>query len=186
MFTIKLPSPLPTSHQDLIDLFQTTMDQVNAHRAEGTTRATREDIASIMPPKVNMAVMLAAMNYQVENGGWKQWYGNDYWREGSVIVPFLKAAADLGVEGAEKLHTIVASAVEEITEHDNSGSSCFSYTALDDDDNDVERCLCDAQDLELYAIEDRLELYQTLLDRFNDINDHRTALFFSGGMRAAA
>lgn len=186
MTALKMPMTLPTLHIDLINLFQDVYNQMNDAREPGSAYTSRADVAAVMAPKTNMAVMLAALNYQVENGGFKQWHGNDYWREGLVIVPFLEAAKALGVEGADQLHQIVSSALNEIQEYENSASTSYSYDSYDDEGEDIVRSVCDEQDTALYAMDNRLELYQTLLDRFDEINNYRTNQFFIEGFRKAA
>lgn len=186
MADIQIPNPLPSNHQDLLEVFWAAGAVLDEGKGPDDRRATRADIASVMPPRVNFAVFLASMNYQVENGGWKQWMDNGYSGDGVVLLPMLEAAADLDIPDAKAVHDVLKSALDDIREHQASGRSDFGWTSLDDDDCDVFRTLCDEQDLAFYAIEGRLALYQAMLDRFDEIANHRLAQFFNSGFQKAA
>lgn len=49
--------------------------------------------------KHKAAVLLANMNYQVQNGGWQQWYGNGYWKManelGAVLCHFQEVVSEV-------------------------------------------------------------------------------------------
>lgn len=95
-----LPATLPTEWEALMGLFydewRAQTDQMAAKPEEERTRFAQADIAALMPAKVNIAVMLGNMNYQVHNGGWAQWSDNGYYVAGDTIAKYLQRAMDLG------------------------------------------------------------------------------------------
>jgi len=94
----ELPDPLPTDHQGLMNVFYDHWQALSAKvresnaalqegccdvfvnpNVDGMMRGPRQaEIAAVMPPKVNAAVILGNMHYQIGNGGWAQYDHNGY------------------------------------------------------------------------------------------------------------
>ena len=95
-----IPAPLPTDWQELMNLFYAEWQAQGAAMKERPEEervyVDQAAIAAIMPAKINMAVMLGNMNYQVHNGGWAQWIDNRYYVAGPTIAQYLQRAMDLG------------------------------------------------------------------------------------------
>ena len=68
------------------------------------------------------ACLLGNLNYQVENGGWAQWWGNGYasassfWIEGVI--------EQIGTSAAKKVLLLVRSALLAIDEHESERQDC--------------------------------------------------------------
>lgn len=175
-----LPSPLPTAWQELMDCFyvhwQSLSTQVRANNAAlaegcddvfvniripGMLRSPHQDeIAAVMPPKVNAAVVLGNWNYQIFNGGHSQWDDNGYSAGAPNVAQLLTGAVALRIADAKEALDIVETfmARKEQMERDRS-------MELEDD---VEGNPYDDLDTRLYAI-DTETLGQAVLDRFEDI-----------------
>jgi len=192
-----LPAVLPTDHQELMNLFynhwQTLSAKVRENNAalqegccdtfvnpniEGMMRGpSQAEIAAVMPPKVNAAVILGNMHYQIGNGGWAQYEGNGYSSSVDAARALYEGAVNVGIEGAEK----VVALIDEFKKRKGDASRSGGYYGDEYDDED-EGDIYDDLDTRYYAIEGSA-LMQAMLDRFEDITAYS---FMTGAYRKDA
>lgn len=182
-----LPSPLPTEWQGLVDCFynhfQALTAQVRENNAAlsegcndvwiapgipGMMRGPRQDeIAAVMPAKVNAAVVLANANYQVCNGGFSQYVCNGYHAGVPSVIQLLTGAVTLGVpQAADALAIFEEFSARLAAEERNSPP--LGHFQDDEDEMDEDGDSYDDLDTRYYKL-DGDKLGQDVLDRFDDI-----------------
>lgn len=201
--TIEIPNPtlpdvLPTDHQELMNLFyshwQALSDEVRKNNSalqegccdvfvnpnvEGMMRGPNQsEIAAVMPPKVNAAVILGNMHYQIGNGGWSQYDGNGYSDSVDAARALYEGAANVGIENADK----VVKLIDEFKKRRSDGEPSFGIDYDSDDDTDDNFDIYDDLDTSYYEIEGE-SLMQAMLDRFEEITAYS---FMAGAYRKAA
>lgn len=185
-----LPSPLPTNQQSLMNIFynhwQAHSQMVRDHNksldedsdeifvkqgVEGMMRsANQEEIANVMPPIINAAVILGNHNYQIGNGGWSQWDGNGYSASIDMLEGIYSGAVKFGIEGADEVLEMIQT-FRKRKDDEESGSrysrhNCFN----DDDDFDEDDDGMETEDLDARFYEkDREPMMQQILDNFQEI-----------------
>lgn len=203
-----LPNPLPTDHQKLMntfyDFWQGLSAQVREHNKAVQERANTDgvdvssapfgvdmetydflreprqaEIAAVMPHKVNAAVILGNMNYQVNNGGWAQYLDNRYAESLGATASLFKGAADIGIPDADKVLAILEDFGRRLEDREKTTSFGSGDDDYDDGDSDPFGDL----DTRYYAIEDHELLMQAILDRFDDVV---AGAFMAGAYRKAA
>lgn len=175
-----LPAVLPTEHQALMNIFynfwQELAGKAREHNKENedSQNYLREphqaEIAAVMPPKVNAAVILGNMHYQIGNGGWNQYDGNGYSSSVDAARNLYEGAANIGIEGASK----VVELIDEFKKRKNEADMPGGYWG--DEDEDCDGDIYDDLDTQYYDIEGE-KLMQEMLDRFEEI----TAFSFMAG-----
>ena len=193
----ELPATLPTEHQKLMNLFyghwQTLSAEVRKNNAdlqegccdvfvnpnvEGMLRGpSQSEIAAVMPAKVNAAVILGNMHYQIGNGGWAQYDGNGYSESVDAARALYEGAAKVGIENADR----VVELIDEFKKRKGESEQPGGYYG-DDDDNDGDGDIYDDLDTRYYDIEGE-PLMQAMLDRFEEITAYS---FMAGAYRKAA
>ena len=193
----ELPSPLPTEHQALMNVFydhwKTLSAKVRENNAalqegccdifvnphvEGMMRGPHQsEIAAVMPPKVNAAVILGNMHYQIGNGGWAQYDGNGYSNSVDAARALYEGAANVGIDDADK----VVALIDEFKKRKGESEQPGGYYGDDDDDYD-DGDIYDDLDTRYYEIEGEA-LMQSMLDRFEEITSYS---FMTGAYRKAA
>lgn len=153
---------------DLWRSLSAKVDENNASRGEGIGTADnwpivllrqphQEEIAGVMPAKVNAAVMLGNMHYQICNGGWEQWHGNRYSYAAPALLQLLDGAAALGIEHAADVAGMMRIFLQRLNGVDHE---------FDEDDGNRGRR--DGDLCERYYDLDGEKLCQDILDRFED------------------
>lgn len=200
--TIEIPNPtlpdvLPTDHQELMNLFyghwKPLSEQVRKNNAalqegccdmfvnpnvEGMMRGPNQsEIAAVMPPKVNAAVILGNMHYQICNGGWAQYDGNGYSDSVDAARALYEGAANVGIQNADK----VVELIDEFKKRKGESEQPGGYYG-DEDDEDGDGAIYDDLDTRYYEIEGE-PLMQAILDRFEEITAYS---FMAGAYRKAA
>jgi len=184
-----LPTPLPTDHQSLMNIFynhwQAHSAAVRDHNkaidpdsdeifvragAEGMMRsANQEEIAAVMPPIVNAAVVLGNHNYQIGNGGWLQWDGNGYSASIDMLEGIYNGAVKFGIEGAEEVLEMIQAFRKRKEDEDRDSRYGYHNSYSDEDDDEKEDGLyTDDLDTQYYA-KDREPMIQKILDNFHEI-----------------
>jgi len=184
-----LPSPLPGDHQALMNIFYDLWQSLSAKVREsnaalkpgcddvwidpstpGMLRSPhQEEIAAVMPPKVNAAVMLGNMHYQIGNGGWAQWHDNGYSTAAPALLQMLDGAAALGIENAADVAEMMRTFVKRIEDAEESRRSASrSYFGHDNDDEDFDEGRVDDDLCTRYYALDGEKLCQDILDRFEE------------------
>lgn len=189
--------PLPTDHQELMNIFYNYWQALNAQireqnkqesdRAEATgeeavlvKQPSQADIFCIMPSKVNAAVVLGNFNYQVCNGGFLQWDDNGYSSNITHLKRLFEGATKIGIENADKVLDLIER-FEKIKEEAREPVRYSGYNYQDPDDETEhdfeEESYPDYDDLdtEYYKI-DGEPMMQKILDRYNEVIE---ASFFS-------
>lgn len=182
-----LPSPLPTDYQLLVncayDHWQALSAQVRAHNeaihprcnevihvigVEGLLRSPRQDeIAAVMPAKVNAAVMLANYNYQVGNGGHAQHHDNRYSGALPSLIQLMTGATALGIPQAAESLAIMEEYGRRLDRIEKD-SRPMGYFHDDEEDGMGDDCdPFDDLDTRYYAL-DGEKLGQDVLDRFEE------------------
>lgn len=186
-----LPSPLPTDHQALMDVFYGTWSALtakvrdnNAALAEGCNDVyimpgipgmmrspTQDEIAAVMPAKVNAAVMLGNYNYQVGNGGHSQHAGNNYASALPALIQLMTGATALGIPQAAESLAILEEYAARLDAVDKLSHPMGHFADNDDDDRTCDD-LDDGEtyndlDKRYYAL-DGEKLCQDVLDRFEE------------------
>lgn len=112
-----------------------------------------DDFVDELPKRDRQLMILANLNYQVENGGFEQWIENGY---GSQAKRVIKALYEINTEASLK----AAELVEEAAEYIDFDSPCGSHIAVDDsEDEDEYEEVCnnlDKLDTVFYSINDKL------------------------------
>lgn len=98
-----------------------------------------KDFLRSLDAKTAGLVALGNLNYQVENGGFHQWYSNGYHEGLPYLLPFLH---DLGTVEATRVAIWASRVTQEMT------------YAIEDDEDTAQ--LLDAHDEKYYAIQDKL------------------------------
>ena len=193
----ELPAVLPTEHQKLMDVFYNHWQALSAKVREnnaalqegccdtfvnpnvkGMMRGPHQsEIAAVMPPKVNAAVILGNMHYQIGNGGWAQYDDNGYSDSVDAARSLYEGAVNVGIEGADK----VLELIDEFKQRKADASRSDGYYGDEYDDED-EGDIYDDLDTRYYALEGE-KLMQTILDRFDDVTSYA---FMAGAYRKAA
>lgn len=183
----RLPAVLPTDTQGLMDVFhgfwQTLSAQVAANNkaiddrccdvfvvagAPGMMRGpTQAEIAAVMPAKVNAAVMLGNMNYQIGNGGLSQYLDNGYATAVPQLIAMFEAANALGVRDAGHVANILTEFAKRRDAQDARPSYERGYFASNDED---QFGIYSDLDDRYYEI-DGERVMQDLLDRFERVMD---------------
>lgn len=183
-----LPSPLPTEHQALMNVFydywQALSAKVRENNAalcegcnelwvnpqiEGMLRSPNQaEIAAVMPPKVNAAVILGNMHYQIGNGGWAQYDDNGYSESIDAARALYEGGVSVGVENADKVVAIIDEFRKRKGEADKPGGY---YGYDEDDESQDDGDIYDDLDTRYYAI-DGEPLMQDILDRFEEITSY--------------
>lgn len=205
-----LPSPLPTDQQALMNIFydfwQALSAQVREHNKAVQERAKTDgvdvssapfgvdmetydflrelrqaEIAAVMPHKVNAAVILGNMNYQVNNGGWAQYLDNRYAESLGAAVSLFKGATDIGIPDADKVLAILEEFGRRLDDREKTTS--FGSGLGDDDYDDGDSDPFGDLDTRYYAIKTHEPLMQAILDRFDDVV---AGAFMAGAYRKAA
>jgi hypothetical protein len=146
---------------------------------EGMMRGPRQsEIAAVMPPKVNAAVILGNMHYQIGNGGWAQYDDNGYSQSVDAARALYQGAVDVGIEDADK----VVALIDEFKKRRSDAQPGFGRDYDYESDEDEDDILYDDLDTRYYAIEGGA-LMQAMLDRFEDITAYA---FLAGAYRKAA
>lgn len=210
--TPAFPSPLPTEHQALCDIFynhwQALAGEARRHNQALTEQAKidtggdmelfdeskydfiREprqvEIAAVMPPKVNAAVILGNYNYQIGNGGFSQHHGNGYSESNDAIRLLLQGATDIGIVGADLMLKIHEEYITRL-EAEDRGSRATDFGRYFDNDDDVESDEFEGdsfRDLDSRYYDIATEpLMQVILDRFDEVT---ASSFMAGAYRKAA
>lgn len=200
----ELPSPLPTAHQDLMNLFYGHYQALAAkvrdnNRAlhegcdeifvapsiPGMMRSPRQsEIAQVMPSKVNAAVLLGNLNYQVENGGFRQHADNGYIESVDAIITLFEGAVKVGVDSAKDVLDIVQAYAKRARDGEG-GSDAYRFGRLfaNDDEEDAEPAQAFGDLDERYYDLPTETIMQAVLDRFDEIVAHS---FMAGAYRKAA
>lgn len=192
----ELPNPLPTDLQKLMDCFYTPWKALSAevrkqNEALGDAllrEPYREEMARVMPPKVNAAVILGNHSYQVHNGGWRQWDDNGYSDCVHGLRALYEGAASVGIEHAQTLVELIDAFIRRKQDaEEGSDASRFGQRFGDDEDDGddgdhVEGADYDDLDTRLYDLP-MSEIMQTVLDRFDEVVGYA---FMSGSFRRAA
>lgn len=193
----ELPDVLPTEHQKLMDIFYNHWQALSAKvrennaalqegccdtfvnpEVEGMMRSpTQAEIAAVMPPKVNAAVILGNMHYQIGNGGWAQYDGNGYSDSVDAARALYEGAANVGIENADKVIELIDQFKKRKGESEQPGG----YYG-DDDEYDDDGDIYDDLDTRYYDIEGE-KLMQEMLDRFEEITAYS---FMAGAYHKAA
>jgi len=208
-----LPSPLPNDHQALMNLFYDYWKQMSAQVTQNNdkVRKAAEDagvdithfpfdvdtdtyvfmrdprqaeIADVMPPKVNAAVVLGNFNYQVNNGGFSQYLDNGYAASVEAVIALFKGAADLGIADAAEVLAIVQEFSDRSeSERAPTRGSYRGYCDDDEDDGDFHGDPYGDLCTRYYAIEGHEPLMQAILDRFDEVV---AGAFMAGAYKKAA
>lgn len=199
-----LPTVLPTDQQALMNLFynhwQALSKQVSDNNAAlsqncsdvsvnysipGMLRAPlQSEIAAVMPPKVNAAVILGNFNYQTTNGGFGQYDDNGYSASVDALRTLYKGAYVVGIEGAGEVFEMIEEFIQRKAD-DNAPRDML--VERDDDGNEVEYeddSFDNFDDLnKRYYAKDREPLMQEILNQFYEVT---AAGFMAGAFRLAA
>lgn len=171
-----LPEPLPQDHQYLNDIFYAHWQSLNnivienneenrdiedPSKVEGMMRSPNQsEIAAVMPPKVNAAVILGNLQTQVDNGGFIQYVDNGYSDCIEAVRCLYQGAVSNDIENADKILKIVEEFIGiKEAEKDN----------CDFQNNDDFLDPYGHLDTQFYAI-DNLKIMQEMLDKFEDIS----------------
>lgn len=174
--TPTLASPLPTSHDALMQCFYEhwqnlcakvlEINRANAEKedAEHIREPNQAEIAAVFPPKVNAAVLLGNFNYQVENGGFSQYEGNFYSESVNAVRVLFDGAQGVGIANAADVLAVIDDFIKRSAA--NADSSRRSHN-----DNDDELGFDSYGDLDerYYAIENMEQTMQQMLDRFDEV-----------------
>lgn len=174
-----MPSPLPTAHQDLMNIFYNAwqahsakVTAANEAAGEYTYRSARqEEIAALMPPKVLAAVILGNHNYQVGNGGWSQYDYNGYSASVDRLEMLYRGAAHIGIEHAKEILEMIEEFVK-------------IKSSLRDDEYEEGEEYSDPYDAlctRFYALDTEVVM-QNILDRFDEVIGYA----LTGPLRQAA
>jgi len=195
----ELPDVLPTEHQKLMDIFynhwQALSAKVRENNAalqegccdtfvnpdvEGMMRSpTQAEIAAVMPPKVNAAVILGNMHYQIGNGGWAQYDGNGYSESIDAARALYEGAVNVGIESADK----VLELIDEFKKRKGEADPKNGQRWLEAEDEDLDEYdIYDDLDNRYYALPGE-GIMQVILDRFEDVTGYA---FMSGAYKSAA
>ena len=183
-----LPSPLPTDFQRLVDCFydhwQALSAQVRDNNAAlgkgccdvfinpsiaGMMRSPyQNEIAAVMPAKVNAAVALANANYQIGNGGFSQYHDNGYSAGLPTVVQLLTGAAALGVPQAAETLVIFEEFGERLRVEEEDTRRASRWNGEDEPDFGEDRDPYGDLDTRYYELQTEA-LCQAVLDRFQTI-----------------
>jgi len=180
------------------DLHQNLMDEVYNKWSEliesGGNTDRLEVIEKYFTPLHRIAVQLGNFNYQVENGGFFQWYDNKYAGEDlDDIIDILEKSVEFGIEGADKILKLLYqfrdlgdvndySSIETVecpecrffTEHEDECPECGDEGWIDQPNDPYEEFYYAIKSLDLdskyYDIENRLDIYNQILKNFENIN----------------
>jgi hypothetical protein len=189
----EVPNPLPTDHQALMDCMYKPWQALGAKVRERNQAAgdavvrepTREEMMSVMPPKIVAAVILGNHSYQVHNGGWMQWHDNRYSDNVEGLRAIYEGAAAIGIDHAETIVKLIDEFIDR-TNAAEGGSEARRFGRLFGDDEDHDdfdnRPLYDDLDTRLYDLPMN-EIMQEVLDRFDEVVGHA---FVAGSFRRAA
>lgn len=195
-----LPAVLPDDQQGLMNLFynhwQALSKQVRENNAAlsegcddlwvnptipGMMRAPlQSEIASVMPHKVNAAVILGNSNYQITNGGFFQFDDNGYSQSVEALLTLYKGAEIVGIDGASEMVEMISEFIQRKADDDAPRGMLTN----DDDDEFEDDSFDNFDDLnKRYYAKDREPIMQALLDRFEEVT---APAFMAGAYKKAA
>lgn len=203
-----LPEQLPTDHQALMNCFydhwQALSADVRTQNVDTLTRAKaagvdtsnapwgidletymlireprQAEIAKVFPPKINAAVIMGNMHYQIGNGGWLQWDDNGYSASLEALITLYSGAKDVGIADADKVLALLKEFRQRKSDDQGPRPTLFDGDEeYEDDSFDNFDDMCNRY----YAIESET-LMQAMLDRFDEVV---ASGFMAGAYKKAA
>lgn len=86
-------------------------------RWRATPGTTKEQFWATLSAAEEFAVFMGNMNYQVQNGGWEQWFDNMYGTD-EVVYYILHTTKRMGTPAALMVHSILSEVMEVREAHD--------------------------------------------------------------------
>lgn len=105
-------------------------------------------------PKTKAAVLIAKLNYQVQNGGFLQWHGNGYSEHGAETVESLKKVGGPSCLKAAVLVERALDCIVEVDEFHRDSEDDESDGPQDEWQATCENIKCEGLDTAYYALDD--------------------------------